>query len=484
MKSTFLLAFLTLITNSFSFGQSIAHYGPFPKISNDVFNFNYLTDSYVLLEKSSHVNTNNGDRKRVSYHTFELQPNATMLSKKMDISYGIKSGVVIQSFLTENYIIELVGFMVVANPNIDIGIIKRDRKTLEMVGEMTILEEKLHFLDHRSTLFETSDGYIFTRKSGDKYVLSYLDDNFNEIKKIPLQEDVFPASFQITKQDEVFLLLVKFDKKNSYSYHFALITPDGDVSYSDPERSIMESFRLRCLELTYLPDLEQVEGVFQFSIAQDMIGYDASKKVEGYKYCRWNMKGEILESKSHIFTVDEVYGEYKDVLLKTYSEKNLSENINSIHALSNIISCADGYYLIINRLTFLAPLQNSFHIVKLDKQGEFQWLKILPSSMKNSVHNFDETTDGNLRILLEDAASTVSNQEHEANIMQKADVKKSALFNILIDKKTGDLLENNLIELNLAPESKIKKIDLNDKLNKYLIESIQNKMHTFSVVSF
>lgn len=485
MKSTCQLIILGLLIHSFSFGQSVTNYGPFPKLSDDVYNFNYLTESYVLLEKSSHANTDNGDKKRVSYHTFDLQPNATMLSKKMNISSGAKSGVILASFLTDSYIIEFVGFMVVFNPNIDIGIVKRDRKTLEMVGEIKILDEKLHFLDHHSNIIETSNGYVFTRKVEDRYVVSYLDAEFRELKKIPLQEGMSLASFQVTEHDELFALSFKFEKNNSYSYHFSVINPNGEVNDFDPELDLIgSSFGVRNQKITYLPDSEQIEGIFQYSMAQDVKDYDAAKKEEGYRYYRWDLTGKILESKAHVFTVDEVYGEYKKDLLKKFTEKNLSDDLNSMQSITKMVSSGDGNYLIINRLSFLAPMQHSFHIVKLDKNGDFRWSKTLPASMQNSVFNFYATKDGNLRMLLEDANSTISNGKHEVDLMKKANPEEASFFSILIDKNTGELLENNLIDLNLTGGAKIKKITLNEKLNSYLIESIQNKTLTFSVVNY
>ncbi len=485
MKSTILLIAVNLFFQVFSFGQTVSNYGPFPKVSDDLFNSNFFTESYVLLEKSNQINTSTGDKKRINYHTFELQPNTTMLSKKINISSGAKSGVVLKSFLKDSYIIEFVGFMVVFNPNIDIGIVKRDRKTLEVVGEVKLLDEKLNFQNHHSNILETSDGYIFTRKVEDRYVVSYLDADFNELKKISLQEGISAASFKVNERNELFVLSVKFFKNNTYSHHFTIVNPSGEVLDVDPKMDLTESFGVRGQAINYLSDLEQIEGIFQYSMAPGVAGYDASKKEEGYKYYRWNLNGEILESKSHTFTVDEVYGDYKDHLLKNYSEKNLSDDLNSRRSSSNFLSSKDGSYLIIEHLTLLGPLQNSFHIVKMDKNGDFQWLKILPALLKNSVYNFDVLEDGNLRTILQDVNSTISNQKHQVkDITQKVDSEESSLFTIVIDKTSGEILEEKLIDLNLPVSSKIKRIDFNKSLNKYLIESVQNKLLTFSLISY
>lgn len=484
MKSTIRLILLSLLIHSFSFGQTITNYGPFPKISDDVYNFNYLTDSYVLLEKCNLIDTRVADKKRINYHMFELQDNTTMVSKKIILSSGAKSGVILKSFLSDSYIIELVGYMVVFNSHIDVGIVKRDRKTLEQVGEMKLLDENLHFISHDADIFETSNGFAFIRKVEDRYMVSYLDENFNELKKIPLQGKGLRAGFQVTENDELVIFSTDFLKNNSYNYHITIVNPNGGIIEFEPQLNLTGPMGIRAIKIFYSPKSEQIEGIFQYSMAGDIMGYDPSRKEESYKYYVWNLDGEILDSKSHTFTVDEVYGEYKAPLLKKYSEKNLSDDFSSIHSNTQIISSKEGHYMIIRGLTYLPPMLQSFHIVKLDKNGDLQWIKLLPVSLRNSAFNFYETADGNLRALLLDANSTISNGKHEVDMTKKVNADESFFFNILIDKKSGELLEENLVDLHLPEGSKIKKVDLNPRLKKYLIESIQNKLLTFSVVSY
>lgn len=481
MKSTIYLIAICLLPHPFSFGQTVDNYGPFPKMSDDIYNFNYVTESYILLDKCNKIDTHTADKQRHKYYTFDLKPNAKITSKQTSLKSGPKSGIILKNFVTDSYIIELVAFGVVFNPNLDIGVVIRDRKSLEMVGEIQMLDEKLHFDRHFSDMFQTSHGYVFTRIKEDHQIISYLDKDFKVLKEIPIPGEAYPSLCSVSENDELFILSVRLSGTDSYKHHFTIVTPDGEVKEVEP--NLEESFAVRHGKISYLSKSKEIEGIFQYSMASDVRHYDASKKAEGYKYFRWDLEGKIIESKSHIFTVDEVYGEYKEDLLKKYTEKNLYDDLNSRLSTHTIASTVDGSYLIIKGLTFLAPMLNGYHIIKLDKRGDFQWLAILPASTKNSA-NFYVTEDGNLRILMEDANSTLSNGRHEVDMTRKVNADESSVFHILFDKKNGEILANNMVDLNIPMGSKIKKIDINDETGKWLIESIQNKMHTFSVIGF
>lgn len=47
MKSTAHLILLGLLIHSFSFGQTVTNYGPFPKMFDDVYNFNLPEGSKI-----------------------------------------------------------------------------------------------------------------------------------------------------------------------------------------------------------------------------------------------------------------------------------------------------------------------------------------------------------------------------------------------------------------------------------------------------
>ncbi len=497
MKSTCQLIILNLFIHSFSFGQSATNYGPFPKISDNLFNVNYLTESYVILNKYSVIGTQaTGTKKNYSYYTFDLKPNASMISQKVNINSGAKYGGVFQVFFTDSYIIEFIDFSAGLNPNMDIGAVKRDRKSLEMVGEVKMLDEKLQYCSYgpNVNVRQTSTGYVYTRIIDDRYVVSFLDQDFNEVKKIPLTDEIYKmkslnermldltkCAFQVSEKDELFIIKVKSNpaERNTYKCHFTVVKPDGEVI--DFEPSLDESIAVTNGKVSYLNNQEEIEGIFTYSTPEIK---GSSKKEEGYKYYRWDLTGKILESKTHVFTVDEVYEEYKGDLLKKFSEEDLNRQINSRQSSAKVIAGTDGNYLVIHHLTSIPLMMDGFYIVKLDKKGGYQWSKMLPSAIKNSVANFHLTADGHLRMLLEDATSNSSNDKHEVDVMKKVNTDETSVFDLLFDKNTGKLLENKLVNLDLPEGSKFKTINLNEEQNKYLIESINGKNLYFSVVEF
>lgn len=507
MKLNLHLIFLCLFFGFNSFSQHVTNYGPFVKIANSTVNLNYLTDDYILLEKYKHSDTYNGARKKDdNYHILNTDSNSGFISKKVNDSYNGISGDVFEVFLTNEYIVEFISFVKPLTYKTGIGAVKRNRATLETVGEIKILDEQISFSlsGPNANIQQTKDGYVYTRIVQDNYIVSYLDNDFDELKKIILQDDVYKVQstqqktmnilpfsplivtpIQVNEHDElIFTKISEAERGGRLTFHFTIVSPNGNVIDINPK--IEQSHSIRNFHVNYLSHEEAIECFFQYGDAPKMKGFDIIERGdEGYFYYKMNLEGEILESSSRSFSIEDVYADFKDQLLKKYDEKKLGDDIMSNISYSRIFSTNEGYYLLIDGLTWNPELRKSVFILKTDKKGNYIWSRMLGNSMLNHLENFALTSDNQLSILLQDFSSAFSNNSYQPDILKKQNSKAgTSLFKIVLDKTTGEFIENDLVDLNIPADAKIQQVCKTKDTSKYLIESSQGKSSYFSVIEF
>jgi|GEM_PF-4240668 len=481
-----------------SIGQNIDTYGPFPKIPTDQFNFSYLTESYILLNKYNVIgDTPNLTRKNNWYHSIGLNSNSTVNSTNIKGSTGSKPGSVFKAFFTDKYIVEFIDFAAGATSNVGIGALKRDPFTFEIIADLKIVDEKIQYSPNNPNINiqQTSKGYVYTRVIDDHCLVSYLDTDFNELQTVTLKDEptitktaslLFYPFIEVNEKDELIIVkIVNISKdQSSFDFHITAVNPDGEVVEMNP--NLKKGFPVKNMHINYSSDNKLFEGIFYWSIPPVMKGtkIDQAGK-DGYHYIIWDENENKLVDFSKEFTIDDVCGEHKDALIKKYSEKKLGEDILSNFESSIILSSDEENYLIINRLSWTPELMKSTFIVKIDKNGKQAWSKMLFSNTENPVTNFGLTANKDLRILLGDFISTNRDDEHQPDIFAKQNSKElSSFFEIVIGKKDGELIKNNLLHLNLPEGSKLVSIVSNKNHSKYLMETLFNNQEFFSVISF
>lgn len=481
-----------------SYGQTIGTYGPFPKIPSNQFNFNYLTESYILLNKYDVIGDGpNLTRKNNWYYSIELNSNSTVISKNIKGSTYSKPGSVLKAFFTNEYIVEFIDFAAGATSNVGIGAVKRNPHTLEIIGDLKIVDERIQYSPNNPNINiqQTSEGYVYTRIIDGHCLVSYLDADFNELQKIALQDDPSDIklsslftyqSIKVNNKDELIIVkLINLSKDgSSFDFHVTVVSPDGEMV--DLDLDLKKGVSVKNISINYLSDDKLFEGIIYWSIPPTLKGTKISQPgKDGYQYFISDKSGNKLVDHSKEFTLDEVCGEYKDVLISKYSEKKLADDMLSNFASSTILSTDEENYLVINRLSWTPELMKSTFIVKIDKTGKQAWSRMLFSNLENSVTNFGLTPNKDLRVLLGDVSSTNQNGEHQPDIFKKQNSKELAsFFEIVIGKKDGELTENSLLNLNIPEGSEVISIILNKDKNNYLIESLLNNQVLFSIISF
>jgi hypothetical protein len=438
------------------------------------------------------------------FRVFDSKTGEPKIVKVDNVTYKGATGLTVNFIVKDGFMYELFLFKGSQTKEATYnGMIRRDLKTLKQVGDLVIVDkiDEAYYLAAQD--FELIRGeQCFYLIAGAEHVkkhyikkfnyqleeqwtkeLDFLDVKGAKVAKINVDEsDNALLTLLFTETPKSSFFTFKSPAASSSTLAFLHFNKNGEASAIMPQ--FETSLNVRAYDFKIYEEEKLLVGIFSTTKV-----VDESKNLTGglgYAYMVWDFEGNLLRSKNHYLTYDDMNGKelQKRLINQKIQHKNPIEKGKELPTINmyqnfNAFFQPDGSILI-THIDFVPAYSNSKEygfsyyssnlVYNISNEGELVWTKFFARDEGFNNYNPQEyiVKDGNLHMYVKMHIGEITSDEIE--LLQHAekhvkDGKSVLVLERVIDVKSGDIIKfKPLLNEPIIKATRINYYTLDDKL--------------------